>query len=220
MEMKTLDFPLEIKALSETGMIEGYASTFGNVDLGGDIVDPRAFDDTLADMEKSGRRVPLLWHHDPTQPIGVWTSLAVDGKGLVGKAQTFPDEDPLAKRLCMLIKHRVINGLSIGYTLPPGGRVQDEKKPHANRLMKVNVREISLVTMPMNEKARITAVKMFADGQVPSERELEDRFRDEWGLSNKLAKTFVSALKPHLRRDVEPADDPRAAFLKKLLDRL
>jgi len=63
--MKTMQFktfPLEIKDVDTQGTIRGYASTFGNVDLGLDIVDKGAFKKSL--KENSGV-FPILADHSP-----------------------------------------------------------------------------------------------------------------------------------------------------------
>ena len=58
--------------------IEGYASLFGRVDQGGDVVERGAYAASLARLKAAGRAVKLLWQHDPTQPIGIWDEVAED----------------------------------------------------------------------------------------------------------------------------------------------
>ena len=72
--------------VSEKGLIQGYASLFGQADHSGDIVQPGAYALTLRALDEVGQRVKMLWQHDPTQPIGLSigyrTKKAVkDGKG-------------------------------------------------------------------------------------------------------------------------------------------
>jgi HK97 family phage prohead protease len=74
--------PLEIK-LANSGEISGYGSTFGNVDLGGDIVAPSAFAKSLAEHAAEKTKPAMLWQHDLREPIGVWTDAREDGKGLL-----------------------------------------------------------------------------------------------------------------------------------------
>ena len=69
-------------AVSEGSVIEGYASIFGLTDQGGDVVEAGAYAASLAALAASGRRVKMLWQHDPAQPIGVWDEVREDGKGL------------------------------------------------------------------------------------------------------------------------------------------
>ena len=60
--------------------IEGYASLFGRVDQGGDVVERGAYAASLARLKAAGRAVKLLWQHDPTQPIGIWDEVAEDAR--------------------------------------------------------------------------------------------------------------------------------------------
>jgi phage head maturation protease len=66
---KTVPFELtELKASDGGGWsFTGYASTYGNVDAGGDVVMRGAFDASLGLRKKR----PLLWQHDLREPIGV-----------------------------------------------------------------------------------------------------------------------------------------------------
>ena len=55
--------------MTDTLVIEGHASLFGLADLGGDVVARGAFAASLA----TRRTIPMLFQHDPSEPIGVWT---------------------------------------------------------------------------------------------------------------------------------------------------
>ena len=69
-----LAFPCEFKFSDEgTGTVEGYASVFNLLDRGGDIVLPGAYKASLASWRKRKSAVPMLWQHDPYEPIGIWT---------------------------------------------------------------------------------------------------------------------------------------------------
>ena len=71
---------LDMKAVGDDGVIEGYGSIFGNVDSYGEIVMPGAFTQSLVDARKRGQTIKMLWQHDPSQPIGVWDDIAEDSK--------------------------------------------------------------------------------------------------------------------------------------------
>ncbi|TPE58510.1 HK97 family phage prohead protease [Sandaracinobacter neustonicus] len=126
--------------------ISGYVSRFDSVDRGGDIVRRAAFLGARAD-------VPLLWQHDPARPIGRVLSLTEDGVGLKMLAGVSPDcrdgEDALA-----LMRSGAVDGLSFGYRVksarprPGGGR----------ELLKLELIECSVVTLPMHGEARVSAV--------------------------------------------------------------
>ncbi len=151
--MQTLN--LEVKfATDEAGTFEGYASLFGGkADSQGDVIAPGAFRTSLAEHKSNGSRPALLWQHDPSEPIGTWEIVREDAKGLFVKGrltiETGKGGDAYA-----LLKSGALNGLSIGYrvdasTARPGGRL----------LTKLDLIEISLVTLPAASRARVTNVK-------------------------------------------------------------
>ncbi len=85
--MEIRAFPMDIRALEDDGRITAYASTFGNVyDVGWgekEVMEKGAFAKTL--KERKGR--PILWQHNPAQPIGVELSATEDDKGLLVEVQ-------------------------------------------------------------------------------------------------------------------------------------
>jgi Escherichia/Staphylococcus phage prohead protease len=148
---KSVGFQLEeLKSRGDDGWsFSGYASTFGNVDEGGDVVLRGAFLNSLA------HRVPrLLWQHDINEPIGKVLDLTEDDRGLHGDfklSRTTRGHDAY-----QLLKDGAIDSMSIGY-IPED---QDFDDTHNVRKLKsVDLLEISLVSIPMNGEARVTAVK-------------------------------------------------------------
>jgi uncharacterized protein len=142
-------FNFEIKTVdSEKYEVEGFASVYGNVDLGGDIVEPGAFKRTL-DHKAT---VPLLWNHDPGQVIGT-AELSDSPSGL--KVKGFLNKSVMkANEIYALLKQKAIEGFSIGYD------TVKQDWDNGNRLLKeVALWEVSIVTFPMNELATVTAVK-------------------------------------------------------------
>lgn len=223
--MKTKDFALTLKDLSEDGTFEGYASTFGNVDQGGDVVEPGAYIESLVKAKKDGRGIPMLWQHDQREPIGIWDDIAEDVKGLYVKGRLILEGDPVAQRAYGKLKAKALGGMSIGYRVPPGGEEPDEKRRGVTRLKKVDLREISLVTMPMNVEARFTAVKQermdeFArrlrDGDPMPIKEFEDILRDA-GVPKSMATAIAShGYAKAIRSDSEgaKANEQAAKFLQ------
>lgn len=147
---KSVGFQLEdLKARGDDGWtFAGYASTFGNIDEGGDVVLRGAFSETL----KS--RIPrLLWQHDTSEPLGRVLSLKEDDRGLAGEfkiSRTTRGHDAY-----QLLKDGAIDSMSIGY-VPDD---QEFSEDGVRKLKSVHLYEISLVTIPMNEEALITSVK-------------------------------------------------------------
>jgi HK97 family phage prohead protease len=173
--METKFIPLEVKA-SEDGIIEGYGSVFGNRDLGGDIVDAMAFDETIA----SGKRIKMLWQHDADNVLGVWDEISKDQTGLKVKGR-IATRTKLGGDIAELARMGAVDGLSIGFM------TKEEDWDGPTRIIKrADLWEVSLVTFPMNPEARISAVKA-AD---MSEREIE------WLLTRdaKLSRSVAHAL--------------------------
>ena len=154
------DFGLETKfcaaeaelSLEGGTSIEGYASLFGAKDTGGDIVAPGAYAASLAALSKAGRRVKMLWQHDPTEPIGVWDEVREDERGLYVKGRLLKDV-ARAREAASLIEAGAIDGLSIGYRT-----VRAERDGKGRRLLsELELWEVSLVTFPMLPEARVGA---------------------------------------------------------------
>ena len=132
--------------------ISGYASWFGVEDGGRDVVEAGAYFDSLARLATEGRRVKMLWQHDPTQVIGVWDEVREDARGLWVKGRLLPGVEK-AREAAELIEAGALDGLSIGYTVRRAGK--DER---GRRLLKeLELWEVSLVTFPMLPSARVGA---------------------------------------------------------------
>lgn len=158
--MKTKDFALQVKDLSEDGIFEGYASTFGgSPDSYGDVVAPGAFAESLVKHRRDGTMPMMFFGHDASElPIGDWLEFAEDGKGLWAKG-ALDLEDPVSIRVHRAMKRKRVRGLSIGYRIPAGGSKPDEKRPGVTILEKVDLVEVSVVNMPANKRSLVDVVK-------------------------------------------------------------
>lgn len=144
----------EVLTVSDGHVIEGYASLFGACDQGGDVVQKGAYSRSLKGLSDQGRRVKMLWQHDPAQPIGVWDELREDGKGLWVRGRIL-DAVEKGREAAALIGAGAIDGLSIGYRT-----VRATKDDRGQRLLnEVELWEVSLVTFPMLPQARVGAHK-------------------------------------------------------------
>lgn len=128
--------------------IEGYASLFGKVDQGGDVVERGAYAASLA----AGRGVKMLWQHDPAQPIGVWDEVREDGTGLFVKGRLL-DSVAKGREAAALLEAGAIEGLSIGYRTKRAAKTDKGQR----LLTEVELWEVSLVTFPMQREARVAA---------------------------------------------------------------
>jgi HK97 family phage prohead protease len=215
--LKVRDFDLTTKAIGDDGTFDGYGSVWGVVDSYGEIVAPGAFTDSLKELEAKGRPVPVLWQHRAGEPIGAWSNLREDEKGLAGKAELLIADVAQAREAHALVKRKIVTGLSIGYWVRESSY---DEKTGIRTLTKLDLVEISLVTFPANDDARVEAVKFkLAHGELPTEREMEKALR-ELGFSKTRAAGVVAHGLTELRRresDREPDEQPG---LKALTDTL
>lgn len=203
------DFGLEIKAVAEDGVIEGYGSTFGGEpDSYGDVVLPGAFSESLVRHKRAGTMPLMLWGHETySPPIGNWTDMAEDGKGLWSLGQIDLD-DPMGQRVHRALKRKAVRGLSIGFETIE--KKTDPKKPGVNLLEKIELWEVSVVNFPANRRATVTGVKNIIEaGNLPSLPQFEEFLR-EAGFSKSQATAIAGkGLAPLLRG--EPGNTDEAA---------
>ena len=200
-ETKYLDINCEWKIHHEEdeekeGRFSGYASIFGNKDLGNDVVEKGAFASSL--RRKSPKQIKMLFMHKTDEPIGVYEKMEEDEKGLrvEGKLALGTQR---GKEVYELMKMGAIDGLSIGYRVDAKGYHYDDDGKK-RRLKNVDLMEISAVTFPMNPKARVRKVK----GAECTIREWEELLRDVGGLSRNESKVGAKALVKALsQRDVD-----------------
>lgn len=130
------------------GRFAGYASVFNRLDSGGDIVLPGAFAKSLA---KRRGRIRLLFQHDPREPVGAWESMGEDGHGLFVTGRLVPGV-PRSDALRRLIENQALDGLSIGFRTVRASRQAGKRLLH-----EIDLYEVSIVTFPMMEEARIVS---------------------------------------------------------------
>lgn len=199
--------PIEIKLAANTGEITGYGSTFGNVDHGGDVCAPGCFDKSLAEHVAADTMPAMLWGHDPSEPIGVWTDAAEDARGLRLKGkltletQRGADARALAKDGAL--------ALSIGY------RTRDADYQDGIRILKdVQLFEVSLVGLPMNTQARILTVKSAIAAREIRSAIAFERFLKSQGFANRLARRLAAGWDDAVgRHDDDEAAEKLVAML-------
>ncbi|KWR74858.1 HK97 family phage prohead protease [Pseudomonas sp. PI1] len=184
----TAPLQLKLAADSAVGSFTGYASTFDEEpDSHGDIVLPGAFSKSLAKHSAAGTRPAMLWQHDQTNPLGVWSSLQEDAQGLRAEGRLTMDA-PQAKAAHALAKDGAL-ALSIGYTVPAAGA---EIRDGVRLLKEIDLVEVSLVGIAANPNARIVSVKCAFDPTCPNPRDFERAARDALGLSAREAKRLMA----------------------------
>lgn len=178
-------FALQIKATGEDGTVEGYGSVFGVRDNYDDVIAKGAFIQSLKDHKAAGTMPAMLWQHDADKPIGVWTEMVEDEKGLRIKGQ-LAMETVKGKEAHALLKMGALNGLSIGFISKEWAY---DRETEVRTLTAIDLWEVSLVTFPANEKARVTNVKSADEMATP--KDAEKALRDA-GFSKSDATAFVS----------------------------
>ena len=131
-------------------IVEGYASLFGIADEGGDIVRAGAFRRSL--RRRGAGRVRMLWQHDPARPVGVWDEIREDARGLYVRGRLVPGVAQ-AEDALRLIASGALDGLSIGFR---ARRAVRDPRSGLRRLYEIDLWEISLVTFPQQDLARLT----------------------------------------------------------------
>lgn len=206
-------------SLSETGTFEGLLATYNNVDLGGDLIEPGAFQKTL---QENGNTIPLLWQHDTHSPIGSLTvSDTPEGLAVQGAILT---DTSIGDYAYKTLKGSAIRGLSIGYDT-----VKAVWEGNVRHLKEIRLWEGSIVTFPMDTHAMVLAVKAarerkddfnseLAEAQLRSagwqmmsalEDALTSTFWSNMGKADKLAVTQAS---------IQQFSDAYMAWLPEFLD--
>jgi HK97 family phage prohead protease len=152
----------ETKARDDSWEVAGYASTFGNIDLGNDVVLPGAFDRWLA----GGQKTRFLYSHRPDKVLGVLTELKTDKTGLLVRGRI--SKTPLGEEVYTLVQDGAVDSWSIGYQAE-----DSDHKDGVRRLKDVNLLECSLVAIPMNPQAVVTAWKDWLSLFGPADAEAE-----------------------------------------------
>lgn len=211
---------LSIKALSDKGEIEGYGSTFGGEpDSYGDVIAPGAFAESLADHKAAGTMPKMFWQHDSWEPIGKWIDAKEDEKGLYLRGKLNMDVQR-AREAHALLKNGDIDGLSIGYRIK---EYSVDTESGVWTLERVDLREVSVVSIGANENAVVSSVKALKAAHDLTEKlkagdRLTEREFETWlkglGFSNSQAER---AARVHLKGQGDPAEaEQTLEFLRAL----
>lgn len=185
MKQSLAGLTLETKEGAPDGTFEGYGAVFGNVDRDSDIVAPGAFTDSLK------TRLPaLLWQHNAKEPIGRFDVVREDKKGLYVKGRL--STEGRGREAYDLLKMGALDGLSIGFVTK---EAQRSRASGTRTITKADLMEVSLVTFPANEMARISNVKQRTDLMHPEHIEDSrtfERFLRDNGFSRSRAKAITA----------------------------
>lgn len=213
---------LEIKLASDdfdakTGEFRGYGSVFGGIDSYGDRIEKGAFKATLREWEDRGKFPPMLLQHGgfgvnamDMVPVGQWTEMEENSKGLKVAGRLFAMGTERGQYIYEGLKTGALDGLSIGYR---ARKFVNGTKPNEPRrtLTDIDLVELSIVTIPADDKARVGAVKTI--------RQFEDFLRDVGGFGAAAAKAIAArGFKAADPRDEDGADV--VALLRRNIDTL
>ncbi len=196
------------------GEFIGYASVFGNKDSYGDVVLKGAFANTLAEWERKGVPIPLLWGHNTADPdfnLGEIIEATEDERGLKvhGKLDM---ESPKSAQTYRLLKSGRVNQMSFAYHVVDGAYIQPEGDDKTWRdayyeLRELDLYEVSIVPIGANQETEILAVKAIASAmRAKAGRALSSKNEDALRGALAQAEEIVTALKAVLPEDY-PADE-------------
>ena len=198
---ETRAYSLSIKATGDDGTIEGYGSVFDVIDSYDDAIAKGAFTKSIAEHKSAGTMPAMLWQHDSGQPIGVWTEMSEDAKGLTLKGKLALDTEK-GKEAHALLKMGALNGLSIGFMSKQWAY---DKDTDIRTLTEIDLWECSIVTFPANSKARVTNIKSAEEIAAPKDAE---RILRDAGFSKSDATALVSRV---MRMGEERSDSAKSA---------
>jgi len=209
MTLQTREFCFKAETVEESGVFTGYGSVFDVLDSYKEIVVRGAFAETMAAHKAKGTMPAMLWQHRSGEPMGVYLEMDEDAVGLRVRGQIAMKTQRGAEAY-ELLKMGAISGLSIGFV--PREEAYD-KVTGITTLKKVDLWELSLVTFPANDAARVQGVKA-VDGIITL-RDAEDYLR-EAGISKGQALAFLSKIKS-IARSESAADDEMVRIREALL---
>lgn len=190
MDHKYKSFELKAKE-DETGMIAGFFSTYDETpDSYGDIIKPGAFTETIKKREESGHPFPLCFNHDFSQVIGAVDKIEDTEKGPYIEAH-FLDTD-LAQDVRKMLKSGAIYQFSFAYDVLGWENPSEEQRKAGvwNILTKLDVFEISVVTVPANQNAVATEVKSL-DPEIKAGKRNSKKDADVINQIIELAKSLL-----------------------------
>lgn len=196
-ERKFVDLVLD--EVEADGSFAGYASLFGKVDLGKDVVERGAFANSLRRRGAAGIR--MLFQHDANEPIGTWSEVKEDARGLFVRGRLAKDVRR-AREVLSLMRGGALDGLSIGFRAVKSRR---DAASGVRRIVEADLWEISVVTFPMLPDARIETVKGRRPKRLPTVREFEFWLTRDAGLSRSDARAVIAKGFASLVREREAA---------------
>lgn len=197
-EHKRFEFSVDEIKLSDDktrATFKGYASAYGNKDLGGDIVAKGAFSDAVS----KGKPIMVLADHSASvkNNIGFGFDLSEDDKGLFTTTEINLEKEAGRDTFAMLTHAKEVGfkvGMSVGFSID---EFEWNEKERTRTIKEATLWEYSVVIFPMNPKATVTSVKSILESGKSEDiailkRDIETHLRDACGFSKSEAEAFVS----------------------------
>lgn len=213
MRYRSFEFKAEMPEGDEPGF-SGYASTFGNVDSYGDIIQRGAFARTIPSFLERGL---VLWQHQTRVPIGKPVEAREDERGLWVRCRV--SDTQAGRDVMTLLRDGVVTSLSIGYTAEGYAILSDDQArlllgdqfdaakaslpwwaDGFRLLTEIELYEVSPVSFPGNDQAEILGVK----GKLPETPREMERFLRDAGWPRAAAVAVTNHGFKGLQRDAGP----------------
>ena len=186
MKTRHLDATFEVKAVSDDGSFSGYGSVFGVIDSYNERVMPRAF--TRSIEQKGANGVALLWQHRSDSPIGVYTEMREDTKGLYVEGKLALGTEK-GREAYELMKMGWKAGMSIGFMPSESEKAEDGVR----EVRELDLWEVSIVTFPANAASMVEQVRAkIENGDEPTKRDIERLLTRDAGLSRSKAAALLA----------------------------
>jgi HK97 family phage prohead protease len=172
MKIAAFDAVATVPDDAEEGHFEALVAVFGNLDSQGDIIDPGAFTDTLAEWSAKGQPIPVIWSHeweDPFSHIGGCTAVET-AKGLQVSAD-LDMSNPTAAQIYKLLKSGRVNQFSFVARAMEGGWSLETQEDGTvvSHLSKLDLIEVGPTLRGANTETQLLSIKSAADALVSKE---------------------------------------------------
>lgn len=208
MDTRAIEVELEVREEGE-GTFEGHAAIFEKKNSHREIIKKGAFKESISSRGTKG--IKMLFGHERNNPIGKWTDIREDSKGLFVRGQLLM-QLAKAQETLLLMKEGILDGLSIGFSIIEDTFDRDE---NAWMLHKIDLREISPVMIPSASEALITKVRDVSPDDLRTKLDLEEALRNA-GFSKSLSQYIVSGWSPPARRNAEGDNEALLASIRSL----
>lgn len=161
-----------VKEDATEGEFTALVAVFGNVDKQGDIIDPGAFTDTLAEWKSKGQPIPIIWDHQ-------WTDLFAHIGGVTDAQETetglqitgqLDMNNPSAVQAYALLKSGRVNQFSFTARAAEGGWSLEslDDGTVVNHLTKLDLIEVGPTLRGANPETQLISIKSATDALNPS----------------------------------------------------